>query len=326
MSAASANACPAAAAQGTAALEVIHETVYRYTQPVSQSHHIAHLKPLNDPAQTLLDFNLSVTPEPAAWRDSVDGFGNACLHFALSQPHRELTVHAFSRVNAVDRFANLQSAASPPWESVRDRLRYVAGAAFDPAVEFVQPSPYVPRLEALRRYARPSFTDGRPLAEGAIDLMRRVHADFEYRSRSTEVDTPLAKAFEQGSGVCQDFAHVMIGACRMLGLAARYVSGYLLTHADDTGEPTIGADASHAWVQVYAPGTPGLPLDAWLDLDPTNNRLPGVGHVRLAVGRDYGDVTPLRGVIRGGGQHALRVAVTTRRLPPVPLAGPIVAM
>ena len=306
-------------------LEVVHDTTYRYAQPVAQSHHIAYLKPASDAAQVLQDFSLVVQPEPASWRDGVDSFGNASLHFALTKPHRELQVRAFSRVRTRPRFVLLDAAASPAWEAVRDRLRYVARAPFDAAVEFVQPSPYVPRLDVLRAYAREAFMPGRPLAQAAIDLMRCVHGDFAYRSDSTQVDTPLAQAFEQRAGVCQDFAHVMIGACRMLGLAARYVSGYLLTCSADGVQPLVGADASHAWVQVYAPGTPGLPADGWLDLDPTNDRIPGAEHVRLAVGRDYGDVTPLRGVIRGGGQHTLAVAVTTRRLPADASAGPVVA-
>jgi transglutaminase-like putative cysteine protease len=154
--------------------------------------------------------------------------------------------------------------------------------------------------------------------------MHRLHAEFRYEARSTQVDTPLAQAFAQRSGVCQDFAHLLAGALRMLGLPARYVSGYLRTESTD-GVRHIGADASHAWVQVWAPGTPGVPPDGWLDLDPTNDLVPGADHVRLATGRDYGDVAPLRGVIRGGGRHVLTVGVTTRPVPPENVAGPGVA-
>jgi transglutaminase-like putative cysteine protease len=181
-------------------------------------------------------------------------------------------------------------------------------------VEFIQPSPYVPRLEALRDYARPSFPPGRPVAAGVIDLMHRVHADFTYDGDATQIDTPVAEAFAQRRGVCQDFAHVLSGALRMMGLPARYVSGYLRT-SPAPGQPAlVGADASHAWVQAWVPGTPGVPSDGWLGLDPTNDLLPGVDHVRVAVGRDFGDVTPLRGVIRGGGKHTLAVSVHTRTL------------
>jgi transglutaminase-like putative cysteine protease len=206
---------------------------------------------------------------------------------------------------------------------VRERLRYVAQAPFVPAVEFAQPSPYVPRLDALRAWARADFDAGRPLAEAALALMQRLHREFRYQAASTQVDTPLAEAFARRTGVCQDFAHVMIGALRMLGLPARYVSGYLLTQSAE-GQALLGADASHAWLQVWVPGTPGVPEDGWLDLDPTNVAVPATDHVRVAVGRDYGDVAPLRGVIRGGGRHTLAVGVTTRRLD-APAAGPVVA-
>jgi transglutaminase-like putative cysteine protease len=199
---------------------------------------------------------------------------------------------------------------------VRDRLRYVAHGRFEPAVEFVQPSPYVPwhepALAALRHWAGESLPPGRPVAQAALELMHRLHTQWAYRPRSTGVDTPLATAFEQRAGVCQDFAHLLIGAWRMWGLPARYVSGYLLTEPA-VGQPVLlGADASHAWVQLWCPGTDGVGDDGWLDLDPTNNLVPATGHVRVAVGRDFGDVTPLRGVIRGGGTHTLSVAVTTR--------------
>jgi transglutaminase-like putative cysteine protease len=178
----------------------------------------------------------------------------------------------------------------------------------------------VPRLAELKRYAAPSAAPGRPVAEVALELMHRIYADFEYCGQSTAVDTPLAEACAQRRGVCQDFAHLLAGCLRACGLPARYVSGYLLTRAPEDGHELLGADASHAWVQAWCPGTPGVP-DAgagagWLDLDPTNDLVPGTGHVRLAIGRDYGDVTPLRGVIRGGGHHDLAVTVRTRALAP----------
>jgi transglutaminase-like putative cysteine protease len=184
----------------------------------------------------------------------------------------------------------------------------------------VQPSPYVPRLLELRDYALVSFTPGRPVVVAAIELMQRVHHDFAYDSGSTQVDTPLREVWQRQRGVCQDFAHLMIGALRMLGLPARYVSGYLLTQAPDGEAPLVGADASHAWMQLWCPHTSGVPGSGahahWLDLDPTNNLVPAQAHVRLAVGRDFGDVTPLRGVIRGSGEHRLTVAVSTTRLAP----------
>ena len=295
-------------------LEVVHETSYDYTRPVSLAHHLAHLQPLADAHQRLLSFELDIQPSPDQSRDSIDAFGNVQIHFSLSRPHEELCVCATSRVAIEARFAALQAQASPDWESLAERLRYVAGAPLAPTLEFAVPSPYVPRLAVLREYAATSFLPGRPVAEVALELMHRVHADFRYESRSTDIDTPLAQAFAQKRGVCQDFAHLLTGGLRMWGVPARYVSGYLLTRSAASGEALVGADASHAWVQVWCPGTPGVPDDGWLDLDPTNDLVPAYSHVRVAVGRDFGDVTPLRGVIRGGGRHRLHVGVTTRLL------------
>ena len=296
-------------------LEVVHETRYGYAAPVSQAQHLAYLKPLHDARQQLLQHELQIEPAPLSLLHDTDAYGNARVLFSLGMPHRALRVRARSRVAlqpAADAGAAQAAAAlSPRWEEVRAALRYVAGARFDPAVEFAQPSPYVPRLQALRTYAAASFAPGTPVAQGALELMHRIHADFQFRSDSTEIDTPLEQAFAQRSGVCQDFAHLMIGMLRMHGLAACYVSGYLLTTPPAGQERLAGADASHAWVQVYCPDTPGLP-GGWLELDPTNDLVPDASHVRLALGRDYGDVTPLRGVIRGGGRHTLQVAVNTR--------------
>ncbi|HRC36575.1 MAG: transglutaminase family protein [Rubrivivax sp.] len=298
-------------------LEIFHETRYDYAAPVTLAHHLAHLQPLEDAHQQLLAFDLDIDPVPAQRRDSRDAMGNAQRHFSLLLPHARLHVRASSRVRVQARFAGLQPALSPAWDEVAQSLRYVARAPFRPEVEFAMPSPYVPRLGVLREFAAPSLPPGRPLAEAALELMHRIHTGFAYDSASTEIDTPLAQVVAQRRGVCQDFAHLMAGALRMWGLPARYVSGYLLTQAPEGGAQMLGADASHAWVQVWCPGTPGVaaagPGAGWLDLDPTNDLVPGSGHVRLAVGRDYADVTPLRGVIRGGGgSHTLNVAVRTR--------------
>ena len=301
-------------------LEVTHKTHYGYTAPVSLAHHLAHLQPMHDEHQRLLAFDLNIEPPPVQSRDSVDALGNAARHFSLAQPHDSLCVRAVSRLRVAPRFADLQPEASPPWDSLAERLRYVAQAAFEPAVQFALPSPYVPRLAALRRYGDASFRPGRPVALLAIELMQRIHADFRYESHSTDIDTPLDTVLSSKRGVCQDFAHLMAGVLRLRGVPARYVSGYLLTRAPEGGAVMQGADASHAWVQVWCPGTPGVPGSGpgagWLDLDPTNDVVPGSGHVRVAVGRDFGDVTPLRGVIRGGGQPTLTVGVTTRAFPP----------
>jgi transglutaminase-like putative cysteine protease len=306
-------------------LEVIHETRYRYTRPVEIAHHIAMLRPRDEVSgnvQSLLEHALHIEPPPPALRDEIDVYGNTRSLFSLAAAHESLTVRATSRVRVRSSAA---PAGSPRWEACRDGWRYLSGRPLDAAAEFVFASPMIPCEPLLRDWARSSFPPGRPLAEAAIDLMHRLHADFRYAPASTNVSTPLLEAFEQKRGVCQDFAHILIGALRSLGLAARYVSGYLLTEPA-AGQPKLqGADASHAWVAVALPrpvdtaDPPGGPHDAsaaieWLELDPTNDCIAGTSHVRLAWGRDYADVTPLRGVIRGGGRHRLDVGVTTRRL------------
>lgn len=299
-------------------LEVVHETAYRYAAPVTLAHHLAHLQPMHDEGQELQAFQLQIEPPPDNRRDSRDSAGNLQCHFSLARQHQTLRVLASSRVRLRPRFSGLQPAASPAWDTLAAQLRYVARGRFQPAAEYALPSPFVPRLEELRAWAAPTLQPGRPVAEVALALMRRVYAEFRYESQSTAVDTPLAQALAQKRGVCQDFAHVLIGALRAFGLPARYVSGYLLTRPPEDGPALVGADASHAWVQAWVPGTPGVPASGdsagWLDLDPTNQLVPDTGHVRVAVGRDFGDVTPLRGVIRGGGRHTLAVGVTTRLL------------
>jgi len=295
-------------------LSVEHETLYQYAHAVDQSHHLACLQPLEDAAQRLSRFELEVSPQPQQLHHRLDAMGNDRAYFALHAAHRELRVIARSQVWVRDRYAGLNPAAGATCAEVRERLGYRASTPCEAASEFLYPSPYVPRLEPLIEYAAPSLHPERPLAEAAIDLMQRIHADFEYAPASTSISTPVLDVFIERKGVCQDFAHLMLACLRAHGLAARYVSGYLLTAPPPGQAPLVGADASHAWVSVWVPG---LGLDGagdWLDLDPTNSCIPGRQHVRVAQGRDFGDVTPLRGVIRGGGAHTLLVRVTTREL------------
>ena len=298
-----------------ALLEVEHVTHYRYAAPVDLAHHLAYLRPRDDASQQVRAFALDIEPAPLHQRSDPDRLGNPRNCFTVTLPHRELRVRASSRVQ-VSADVGFDPHASLPWEQVVERLRYVAGAAYEPASEFVFASPFVPALGASRELALPSFLPGMPVALAAIDLMARIHAGFSYQSASTDIDTPLAEVMSTRRGVCQDFAHAMIGALRSMGLAARYISGYLLTMAPESGAqvaPMLGADASHAWVSVWCPMADGSPA-RWLKLDPTNNVLPSTGHVRLAIGRDYSEVTPLRGVIRGGAEHSLEVRVRTRQV------------
>jgi transglutaminase-like putative cysteine protease len=293
-------------------LRILHETRYDYSPPVQDGEHVAHLKPLNQGHQRLLSYALRITPEPFQLRESVDAFGNRRHDFSLRQPHGSLQVESESLV---------QTEAPPPrhpapaWEKVRES---VARGQWPQAQPFAQASPCVSLDPAFADFAQASFAPGRPLDEAAWDLMQRIHRRMRYVPESTGVSTSALQALAQGQGVCQDFAHILLACCRSLGLPARYVSGYLLTQPPPGQSRLIGSDASHAWASVLCPavGPDGEPdvsqPAAWLDLDPTNDRQPGEDYVTLAVGRDFSDVSPLAGVIRGGDRHVLSVAVTVR--------------
>lgn len=298
-------------------LQVLHDTCYDYSPAVENAHHVAYLQPGNHAHQQVLRHSLRMEPAPAQQRQSLDVYGNARLHFSFQHAHERLVVHADSLVQTTGA-ALREPPASPPWEQVREHLRYRAGAPWDAAKEFVFASPGLPRDELFSAFAAPSFTPGRPVAEAAWDLMHRIHRTMRYESQSTQVNTPAREALQQGAGVCQDFAHILVACCRSLGLPARYVSGYLLTRPPPGQPRLVGSDASHAWASVYCPhmgadgrmdtSRPGL----WLDMDPTNDRTPGEDYITLATGRDFLDVSPVRGVIRGGARHVLSVAVTVQ--------------
>ncbi|ACB34868.1 transglutaminase domain protein [Leptothrix cholodnii SP-6] len=240
-------------------------------------------------------------------QQSQDPWGNWRAVFSHSRVHRRLTVRACFTAELLAP-PPMRLKASPPWEQVARRLRYQPGQPFDEALEFVLPSTYAPRDAALARLGAEVFLPGTPLLAGAVALMHLVYRRFEYHTTATSVATRAPEALAQRRGVCQDFAHVMIGALRSLGLAARYVSGYLLTQPPPGQPRLVGADASHAWVQVWCP------VHGWVALDPTNAVPAGLDHVTLAWGRDYADVAPLRGVIRGGGGPEPRVSVTVEPL------------
>ncbi len=293
-------------------LRVTHETGYDYTPAVTMARHITCLEPVDTACQVVLSHRLDVTPRPTHRGRILDTFGNPRSVFSLQMPHDRLQVTAITEVATR---APRPAGSSVPWEAVRERFRYRAGAAWDAAAEFVFASSHVPCDPAFADYARGSFPPGMPLLGAARDLMERMHADFTYAAQSTEVNTPALEALAQRRGVCQDFAHILIACLRTMGVAARYVSGYLLTQPPP-GQPRLtGSDASHAWASVYLPDLPGASAGhGWYDLDPTNRRegwgTPGEDYVTLATGRDYSDVSPLRGVIQGGTRHTLSVGVT----------------
>lgn len=282
--------------------EIIHKTIYQYNAPVSVSHHVARLAPRDMLRQQCLEFELRVEPEPALVTGREDYFGNQAHFFALNGKHHLLVVTARSLVEVKPR-QPVAGMESDPWETVRDGCRAGAPWSQSEIEEFTFESPMVPRLHALSEYAAASFSPGRPVLEAALDLTRRVHEDFKFDPKATTVATPLEQVIKQRRGVCQDFAHFEIGCLRSLGLPARYVSGYLETRPPPGKPKLVGADVSHAWVQVFIPSL------GWLDLDPTNNVVPSERHITVAWGRDFDDVSPIRGVIVGSGKHELLVAV-----------------
>ena len=283
-------------------LRVVHRTTYRYGEAVTTSHHEARLTPRDSYNQRTLGHEFTVTPAPDARRRRFDYFGNRTLHFSLSEPHRTLEVVAESLVD-VNPLREVLLEASPPWEQVRDRLRSDRRRDALDAFAMTLESPHVPAFPELAEYARPSFAPGRPVLGAVRELVARIHADFVYDPRATAISTPLTELLHNRRGVCQDFAHLAIGCLRSQGLAARYVSGYLLTRPPPGKQRLVGADASHAWLAAF------VPEHGWVDFDPTNDLMPSDEHVTLAFGRDFADVTPLRGVILGGGHHQLEVAV-----------------
>jgi len=299
-------------------LRITHETCYDYTPAVETAQHVAYLQPLDTPYQTLLSHHLDVSPTPAQTTQTDDIYGNRRVFFSLQSPHTRLRVAANSEVRTR---APEPVESSISWEALREQFRYHAGAAWSAAAEFSFASARAQRHEAFAAYARPSFGAGASALAAARDLMARIHADFSYETQSTEVNTPTLQALAQRKGVCQDFAHIMIACLRSMGLAARYVSGYLLTRPAPGQPRLVGSDASHAWVSLYLPDLPGASQgQGWYDLDPTNDRhgwgTPGEDYVTLATGRDYADISPIRGVIHGGGQHTLSVAVTVEPIDP----------
>jgi transglutaminase-like putative cysteine protease len=294
-------------------LQVIHETYYRYRPMVETAQHVAYMLPKEHPAQLVNECALLIEPTPDQQSSMTDVFGNTRFFFSLQSPHNTLSVVASSVVSTQPSTPVVSAIG---WEKTRERFRYQAGNQVDTAAEFVFPSPFAPRIPEFAAYARPSFRATTPLLDASIDLMQRIHRDFTYESQSTEVNTPALEAFTQRRGVCQDFAHIMIACLRSTGLAARYVSGYLLTEPSPGQIKLLGSDATHAWVSVYFAD---LPEDArWVDFDPTNNRwgwhAPGPDYVTVATGRDFGDVSPLRGVIYGGASHTLTVGVTVQAI------------
>ncbi len=281
---------------------VKHRTEFIYEARVGLCYNEARLLPRELAQQKVLDATLDIVPRPHDHYHRLDFFGNRTSYFSVQQPHETLVVTAISEIETLAQ-PNPDNSGGISWEMARERLRSDRSDAVLEATQFVVDSPSVVVSDLLCDYAQPSFAPGRPLVDAVHDLMQRIYHEFSYDPEFSTLATPLKDVLEHRSGVCQDFAHLAIGCIRAQGLAARYVSGYIETEPPPGKEKLVGADASHAWFSVFVPGT------GWLDFDPTNNQLSGERHITVAWGRDYADVTPLKGVAFGSGEHELKVAV-----------------
>ena len=281
---------------------VKHTTEFVYEARVGLCYNEARLLPRPLPQQKVLSAVLKIDPLPFDYYERYDYFGNRAVYFSIQQPHDQMLVTAVSEVETA-RAKKLAAGEDLPWEMVRDRLRNDRAEEVIYASQFVLDSPTVSVNDQLLDYAQPSFVPGRPLIDAVNGLMQRIYREFKYDPEFSTIATPLKDVIEHRSGVCQDFAHLGIGCLRALGLAARYVSGYIETVPPPGKERLIGADASHAWFSTYLPGA------GWVDFDPTNNQQPGDRHITVAWGRDFVDVTPLKGVAFGSGEHELKVSV-----------------
>lgn len=281
---------------------ITHRTLYEYAAPVSVSQHVARLTPRVMALQQFEEFSLTIAPAPALRKTQRDYFGNELCFFSVQELHQRLEIVTRSLV-AVKSPAGIADGDSPKWEDVAQMFRDPVSPAVVEPYEFVFDSPQVRASSPLADYALESFSGGVPVLAGAKELTRRIFKDFKYDPKATTVATPLEEVWQKRRGVCQDFAHLGIACMRSLGLPARYVSGYLRTRPPEGKPRLVGADASHAWFSVFCPKF------GWVDFDPTNNCLPGEEHITVALGRDFSDVSPVAGIITGGGAHEVRVSV-----------------
>ncbi|WPN47713.1 MULTISPECIES: transglutaminase family protein [unclassified Pseudomonas] len=290
--------------------QIFHDTHYHYDTPVSLAQQLAHLWPRECAWQRCTDRQLQISPQPTSRRDELDVFGNPLTRLAFERPHDELLVNASLTIEVLPRPA-LDFSQSPAWEDTCSTLTYNSQPLSPERLEACRyrfESPYVHLKRNFVEFSESCFPEGRPLLLGVQALMEKIFSEFTFDAEATQVATPLVEVLERRRGVCQDFAHLMLACVRSRGLAARYISGYLLTQPPPGQPRLIGADASHAWVSVFCPEL------GWVDFDPTNNVQPALEHITLAWGRDFSDVSPLRGVILGGGNHDPEVRVTVMPL------------
>ena len=283
-------------------LHVSHRTTYSYRNPVTQSQHVVHLAPRGLAYQKVTHHNLLIDPAPVQRTEITDYFGNTAVLLRIDQEHSEFLVHARSTVELVPQPA-LDLSLSAPWEGTTRPAEQYAHHADPGVLQFTCPSRHTPVSRDVREFALQTFSPDRPVLQGAMDLTERIFRDFKFDPTATDVSTPIDRVLQIKRGVCQDFAHLAIAALRSLGLPARYVSGYLLTRPPPGQQKLAGSDASHAWLSVWAPET------GWVDFDPTNGLIPRGEHITVAYGRDYDDICPVSGVLLGGGDQTMTVAV-----------------
>jgi transglutaminase-like putative cysteine protease len=290
---------------------ITHRTLYDYGEPVTVSHHAARVAPRTTPLQLPAHWSLRISPEPAVRKLRTDYFGNSVCFFSIQELHQRLEIVSECLVELRPGPAP-DPARSPAWEEVVSTLRAPPSPEALEAQQFIFDSPHIRISPALADFAAPSFPPRRPLLEAVLDLNHRIHSDFTFDPRATTIATPLEQVLKNRRGVCQDFTHLALGCLRSLGLAARYVSGYLRTHHAPDQPQLVGADATHAWLAVFCP------THGWVDFDPTNDLMPRLEHITAAVGRDFADVSPVSGIITGGGDHLVQVGVHVQPVSPPP--------
>ena len=287
--------------------QITHRTFYDYAAPVTVSHHVARLEPRLTKTQLRHDYALEISPAPTLRKARMDYFGNELCLFSIQEVHQHLEIVSTSRVT-VNAGRPVVLEASPAWEEVMRLFRDPVSPEVVEPYEFIFDSPQVRASLELADYARESFAENTPLLVGARELTRRIFKDFKFDPKATTVATPPEEVLEKRRGVCQDFAHLGIAFLRSLGLPARYVSGYLRTRPPEGRPRLVGADASHAWFAIFCPGL------GWVDFDPTNDVQPAEEHITVAYGRDFGDVSPVAGILTGGGDHEVKVSVDVNPL------------
>ncbi|PZX53966.1 transglutaminase-like putative cysteine protease [Algoriphagus ratkowskyi] len=287
--------------------KVTHITDYIYEFPATLCHNLMFQIPPNLPFQNVEEYTCEITPKPSSEIERIDFFGNKYLYFSVERPHKNLTINSKSLVElSAPPWIAIKPTETMVWEKVVELLHSTETST--DVRQYYLESNHVQFVDRIRAYTLKSFTPGRPIMEAMLDLNTRIFRDFAFTPGFTDISTPLEKVFKHKKGVCQDFAHFSLACLRVIGLSARYVSGYLETLPPPGKPKLIGADASHAWIAVYMPG------HAWVEFDATNNLLVNDKHIRVAVGRDFADVTPLKGIVYSGSEQEMRVSVDVKKV------------